>query len=92
MATDHQGILPADRILAMVADGAIAVRAPLDPDQVQPASLDLRLGDIAYRVRASFLPGPEAMRRGSPRRASRCTSSASPTAQFWRPAAFTSSR
>ena len=31
--------------------------------QIQPASLDLRLGDIAYRVRASFLPGPE---RGSP--------------------------
>src|SRR5262249_20169373 len=28
------------------------------PDQVQPASLDLRLGDVAYRVRASFLPGP----------------------------------
>src|SRR4051812_24937991 len=30
------------------------------PDQIQPASLDLRLGDIAYRVRASFLPGKEA--------------------------------
>ena len=30
-----------------------------DPDQVQPASLDLRLGNIAYRVRSSFLPGPE---------------------------------
>jgi len=28
--------------------------------QIQPASLDLRLGDIAYRVRASFLPGPGA--------------------------------
>jgi dCTP deaminase len=28
------------------------------PDQIQPASLDLRLGDVAYRVRASFLPGP----------------------------------
>ena len=26
------------------------------PDQIQPASLDLRLGDTAYRVRASFLP------------------------------------
>ena len=28
------------------------------PDQIQPASLDLRLGEVAYRVRASFLPGP----------------------------------
>jgi dCTP deaminase len=28
------------------------------PGQVQPASLDLRLGTVAYRVRASFLPGP----------------------------------
>src|SRR5262249_54830039 len=28
-------------------------------DQVQPASIDLRLGPVAYRVRASFLPGPE---------------------------------
>ena len=27
------------------------------PDQVQPASLDLRLGSVAYRVRASFLAG-----------------------------------
>ncbi len=28
------------------------------PGQIQPASLDLRLGEVAYRVRASFLPGP----------------------------------
>ncbi|HTV89199.1 MAG TPA: 2'-deoxycytidine 5'-triphosphate deaminase [Stellaceae bacterium] len=31
---------------------------PILKDQVQPASLDLRLGDTAYRVRSSFLPGP----------------------------------
>ena len=31
----------------------------LDADQIQPASLDLRLGEVAYRVRASFLPGPD---------------------------------
>ncbi len=31
---------------------------PLDADQIQPASLDLRLGAKAYRVRASFMPGP----------------------------------
>ncbi|HEX2215486.1 MAG TPA: 2'-deoxycytidine 5'-triphosphate deaminase, partial [Xanthobacteraceae bacterium] len=34
------------------------IRAPaFAPDQIQPASLDLRLGNVAYRVRASFLPG-----------------------------------
>jgi dCTP deaminase len=32
---------------------------PITEDQIQPASLDLRLGDIAHRVRASFLAGPE---------------------------------
>ena len=33
---------------------------PIQEDQFQPASLDLRLGQTAYRVRASFLPGPNA--------------------------------
>jgi dCTP deaminase len=32
---------------------------PILDDQIQPASLDLRLGDVAHRVRASFLPGPD---------------------------------
>jgi dCTP deaminase len=52
------GILPGERIAALFAKGAIAAPRPLDSDQIQPASLDLRLGDKAYRVRASFLPGP----------------------------------
>ncbi len=54
------GILPAHAVEALVAAGAIAPAAPLDPDQVQPASLDLRLGPTAWRIRASFLPGPGA--------------------------------
>jgi dCTP deaminase len=33
---------------------------PIQDDQIQPASLDLRLGPVAYRVRASFLPGKDA--------------------------------
>ena len=41
----------------MLADGAITATTPVTPDQIQPASLDLRLGDVAYRVRASFLSG-----------------------------------
>ncbi|WP_309083453.1 2'-deoxycytidine 5'-triphosphate deaminase [Chelativorans sp.] len=52
------GILPDTEIAALFAGGALAAPRPLDPDQVQPASLDLRLGTVAYRVRASFLPGP----------------------------------
>lgn len=52
------GVFPARYIERLKAQGGIA--APeFDADQVQPASLDLRLGDVAYRVRASFLPGPD---------------------------------
>jgi dCTP deaminase len=50
------GILPCQAIEALVADGAIAATTRFDVDQVQPASLDLRLGARAWRVRASFLP------------------------------------
>jgi dCTP deaminase len=55
---DQRGILPDHMIASLVESGAIAVSHALDADQIQPASLDLRLGKIAYRVRASFLPGP----------------------------------
>jgi dCTP deaminase len=51
------GVLAAQDIRAMLAAGGIAMPEPLLPDQVQPASLDLRLGSVAYRVRASFLAG-----------------------------------
>ena len=51
------GVFPNQMIEAMVASGRIAIDAPLVEGQVQPASLDLRLGSVAYRVRASFLAG-----------------------------------
>jgi dCTP deaminase len=51
------GILPCQSIEGLIASGAISSQAPFDHDQVQPASLDLRLGARAWRVRASFLPG-----------------------------------
>src|ERR1700756_5890421 len=55
---DANGILP-DRMIAAMADaGLILPEYPFVESQIQPASLDLRLGDMAYRVRASFLPGP----------------------------------
>ena len=53
-----QGILPARLIAEYCANGLINPGRKLDNDQIQPASLDLRLGEWAYRVRASFLPGP----------------------------------
>ena len=51
------GILPCQSIDDLIAQGAIMGASPFVPDQVQPASLDLRLGARAWRVRASFLPG-----------------------------------
>ena len=54
----QQGLLPDTQIEGLIAEGVIAAHRPIEPAQVQPASLDLRLGTKAYRVRASFLPGP----------------------------------
>jgi len=59
-AAEDRGILPDRMIAALAKAGAILAEQPFVPDQVQPASLDLRLGGVAYRVRASFLPGPHA--------------------------------
>ena len=50
------GILPCQTIDDLIAKGAITAPNAFDPDQVQPASLDLRLGARCWRVRASFLP------------------------------------
>ncbi|SLN26702.1 2'-deoxycytidine 5'-triphosphate deaminase [Oceanibacterium hippocampi] len=56
------GILPAQMIRQAIAAGELAsddAALPIDEAQVQPASLDLRLGRTAHRIRASFLPGRE---------------------------------
>lgn len=50
------GILPYQDLADMARSGAIAADNAFDDDQVQPASIDLRLGARAWRVRASFLP------------------------------------
>lgn len=60
LQTSERGILPDRMIAALANDGAITAVRPFAADQIQPASLDLRLGAVAYRVRASFLPGPGA--------------------------------
>ena len=51
------GVLASQQIEAMIASGALSACQPILPEQVQPASLDLRLGQRAWRVRASFLTG-----------------------------------
>ncbi|MEM9220881.1 MAG: 2'-deoxycytidine 5'-triphosphate deaminase [Pseudomonadota bacterium] len=50
------GILPRQAIKRLAQDGAIISASPIEADQLQPASLDLRLGKVAHRIRASFLP------------------------------------
>ncbi len=51
------GVLPIQHLRDLIAGGAIAADHPILPAQLQPASLDLRLGATAFRVRASFLAG-----------------------------------
>ncbi|MCH6576975.1 MAG: 2'-deoxycytidine 5'-triphosphate deaminase [Proteobacteria bacterium] len=53
------GILPVQEIRALIRDKHIEATAEITEDQIQPASVDLRLASTAYRVRASFLPGPD---------------------------------
>ena len=60
LRAEDKGILPDRMIHALLESGAIIPAVEPDEDQVQPASIDLRLGEVAYRVRASFLPGPDA--------------------------------
>ncbi len=51
------GLLSRQKIHAMLHRGMIRPEIDIQDGQLQPASLDLRLGAKAYRVRASFLPG-----------------------------------
>lgn len=51
------GILPESQLQAAFDRGQISVQEPLLDGQIQPASLDLRLGRRAWRIQASFLPG-----------------------------------
>ncbi|MBS0122787.1 2'-deoxycytidine 5'-triphosphate deaminase [Thetidibacter halocola] len=51
------GVLASQQIAALSDAGAIRAETPFVEGQIQPASLDLRLGHVAYRVRASFLAG-----------------------------------
>ncbi len=52
------GILPSQDIRTLIAAAKVVATPAIEEAHIQPASLDLRLGDVAHRVRASFLPGP----------------------------------
>jgi dCTP deaminase len=59
-----EGVLPNQHITAAIASGVVhAGEYTIPADNVQPASLDLRLGDVAYRIRCSFLPGKNTVER-----------------------------
>jgi len=51
------GLLPSQTIRKLIEQGRISASPAITEEQIQPASLDLRLGEIAHRVQASFLPG-----------------------------------
>ena len=53
------GALPSQIIRDMISGGQISGDDEINKEQIQPASLDLRLGNTAWRVRASFLSGKE---------------------------------
>lgn len=53
------GILPSQRLKDFIKKGFVFASEEIQEDQIQPASLDLRLGPTAYLVEASFLPGKD---------------------------------
>jgi dCTP deaminase len=52
------GILPAHALKGLIQAKEIQAAVDFTEAQIQPSSIDLRLGTVAYRIRASFLPGP----------------------------------
>ena len=58
--TSGVGILPAQTLRQMISDGCIYSAEEINDELIQPASLDMRLGEVAWRVQSSFLPGIDA--------------------------------
>lgn len=60
LPSDARGVIPSQLLAEAVDLGFIdAGDRKILADAIQPASLDLRLGDTAYRLRCSFLPGDQ---------------------------------
>jgi len=61
---EREGVLPSQWLASAIAEGVIdAGGFTIPKDNIQPASLDLRLGEVAYRIRCSFLPGADTVER-----------------------------
>ncbi|MEM8987558.1 MAG: 2'-deoxycytidine 5'-triphosphate deaminase [Pseudomonadota bacterium] len=56
---DGEGVFTEAAYRAAIAAEVVRLDGAATPTQVQPSSLDLTLGPVAYRLRASFLPGPK---------------------------------
>src|ERR1044071_5434108 len=63
MHNPPSGVFPSQWIRRAIADGIIHAEQPIPPTQIQPNSLDLRLGAGAYRIQCSFLPGEEGLQQ-----------------------------
>jgi len=57
MTNEKSGALASQHLRQLVSDSIISADETINENQIQPASIDLRLGSTAYRVRSSFLPG-----------------------------------
>ncbi|MFN2607012.1 MAG: 2'-deoxycytidine 5'-triphosphate deaminase domain-containing protein, partial [Acidimicrobiales bacterium] len=61
---DRRGVLPNQYLTEAIREGVIDGGGfTIPPENVQPASLDLRLGEVAYRIRCSFLPDTQTVER-----------------------------
>jgi dCTP deaminase len=57
LPADAQGVLPSQALSKAIELGWIdAGDYRIPREQIQPASVDLRLGEVAWRIRSSFLP------------------------------------
>src|SRR5512139_2030382 len=57
LRSHDRGVLPFEHLRELVAQGSMTAESGVDESQLQPASIDLRLGTFGLQVRASFLPG-----------------------------------
>ena len=59
---ERKGVLPRQALRVLIDQGHIASSIEIPDRNIQPASIDLTLGDVAYRLRCSFLPGTSLVR------------------------------
>src|SRR4029079_11576226 len=59
---ERKGVLPRQALRVLIDQGHISSSVEIPDRNIQPASIDLTLGDVAYRLRCSFLPGTSMVR------------------------------